>query len=106
MSFSADYGIAFAPVDWSFLGPVAYIRNFLLTPNFDISLYSNPDDSAVFCSAGAELCAVLGNFLWLPYQTKIGVSYSYNFGPSYNRFLTDDPALRHTVQMVFNIDIL
>ena len=106
MSFSADYGIAFAPVDWSFLGPVAYIRNFLLTPNFDISLYSNPDDSAVFCSAGAELCAVLGNFLWLPYQTKIGVSYSYNFGPSYSRFLTDDPALRHTVQMVFNIDIL
>ena len=106
MTFSADYGIAFAPVDWSFLGPVAYIRNFLLTPNFDISLYSNPDDSVVLCSAGAELCAVLGNFLWLPYQTKIGVSYSYNFGPSYSRFLTDDPALRHNVQMVFNIDIL
>jgi hypothetical protein len=106
LSFSADYGIAFAPVDWSFLGPVAYIRNFLMTPSLDISLYSNTDDRVVLCSAGAELCAVLGNFLWLPYQTKIGVSYSYNFGPSFNRFFSGNSAFRHNVQMVFNIDIL
>lgn len=103
--FQADYGIAFAPVDWSFLGPVAYIRNFLLTPNFDFSMYSNPDDTLMFCSAGAELCAVLGNFLWLPYQTKIGVSYSYNFGPSFGKMSTDSYPGRHTVQMVFNIDL-
>ena len=103
--FQADYGIAFAPVDWSFLGPVAYIRNFLLTPNFDISLYSNPDGNLTFCSAGAELCAVLGNFLWLPYQTRIGVSYSCNFGPSYGKMATDSYPGRHSFQMVFNIDL-
>lgn len=102
----ADYGIAFAPVDWSFLGPVAYIRNFLLTPNFDISLFSNPDDTLTFCSAGTELCAVLGNFLWLPYETRIGVSYSYNFGPSFGKMATDIQPGRHCFQMVFNIDLL
>ena len=84
---------------------MAYIRNFLLTPNFDFSMYSNPDDTLMFCSAGAELCAVLGNFLWLPYQTKIGVSYSYNFGPSFGKMSTDSYPGRHTVQMVFNIDL-
>ena len=101
----ADYGIAFAPVDWSFLGPVAYIRNFLLTPDFDFSLYSNPDDRMILCSAGAELCAVLGNFLWLPYETRIGVSYSYNFGPSFARVGGDNYPGRHVFQMVFNIDL-
>ena len=106
VAFSADYGIAFAPVDWSFLSPVAYVRNFLLTPHFDISLYSNPDDNMVLCSAGTEFCAVLGNFLWLPYQTHIGVSYSYNFGPSYQKIAIDSAPGRHCFQMVFNIDIL
>ena len=75
VSISADYGIAFAPVDWSFLSPLAYVRNFLLTPNFDFSLYANPGDRIALCSAGTEFSAVLGNFLWLPYQTRIGVSY-------------------------------
>ena len=103
---SADYGIAFAPVDWSFLGPVAYVRNFLLTPNFDFCLYHNPDGNMMLCSAGTELCAILGNFLWLPYQTQIGVSYSYNFGPSYDRVTTDSYPGRHCFQMVFNIDLL
>ena len=104
--FQLDYGIAFAPVDWSFLGPLAYIRNFQLTPNFDFTVYSNPGDTLMYCSAGTEFCAVLGNFLWLPYQTKIGVSYSYNFGPSYGKLATDMYPGRHCLQMVFNIDIL
>ena len=106
VSFSADYGIAFAPVDWSFLSPVAYVRNFLLTPHFDLSLYANPDDKVVLYSAGTELSAILGNFFWLPYQTRIGVSYSYNFGPSYDKIATDTAPGRHCFQMVFNIDML
>ena len=104
--FKADYGIAFAPVDWSFLGPVAYIRNFLLTPHFDFCLYSNPDDRMMLCSAGTELSAILGNFLWLPYQTRIGVLYSCNFGPSYDKVTGNGYPGRHIFQMVFNIDLL
>ena len=106
VSVSADYGIAFAPVDWSFLSPLAYFRNFLLTPNLDFSLYSNPGDRMILCSAGTEFSAVLGNFLWLPYQTRIGVRYSYNFGPSFPKVSSDYSIGKHCFQMVFNIDML
>ena len=35
---TADYAIPFADVDWSLLSPVAYVKNFELTPFFEKSL--------------------------------------------------------------------
>lgn len=40
-------------------------------------------DGGLF-SAGATLTAKLANFLWIPFNTTIGVTFSYNGGPSFN----------------------
>lgn len=80
--FTLDYALPFAPVDWSFLSPLTYIRNFELTLHFDYGKYrqtvKNPDKSTV----GADLVARLSNFLWLPFDTRIGVSWRYAFNVS------------------------
>lgn len=85
-----DYAIPLFPVDWSFLGPVAYIRNFELTPFCDcaymsfsknVSIGVNPKgvNDDFLLSAGADFNVRLGNFLWLPYDTRIGFRYAQNF---------------------------
>ncbi len=94
---TADYAIPFADVDWSFLSPVAYIKNFELTPFFDWSyqtfswdykLHYNP--GAVMgehlFSVGADLTVNLGNFFWIPYDTQIGIRYARNFWHYIDRF--------------------
>ena len=94
---TADYAIPFADVDWSFLSPVAYVKNFELTPFFDWSyqtfswnheLHYNP--GAVMgenlFSVGADLTVNLGNFFWLPYDTRIGIRYAHNFWHYIDRF--------------------
>lgn len=94
---TADYAIPFADVDWSFLSPVAYVKNFELTPFFDWAyqtfswdhkLHYNP--GAVMgenlFSVGADLTVRLGNFFWLPYDTQIGIRYARNFWHYIDRF--------------------
>ena len=87
---TADYAIPFLDVDWSFLSPVAYIKNFELTPFFDWSyqtfnysskLLYNPAGLTAenLFSVGADLTVNLGNFFWLPYDTQIGIRYARNF---------------------------
>ena len=94
---TADYAIPFADVDWSFLSPVAYIKNFNLTPFFDWSyqtfywdykLHYNPGAVTAenLFSVGADLTVNLGNFFWLPYDTQIGIRYARNFWHNIDRF--------------------
>ena len=84
-----DYAIPFLNVDWSALSPVAYIKNFQLTPFLDYSYHefdSLPDlhvnrtgvRSEIMTSLGADLTVNLGNLAWLPYDTQVGVRYAYN----------------------------
>lgn len=87
---SFDYALPVFPVDWSFLSPAAYIRNFELIPFCDFSLYrfnDNPElhinqdslsDERLF-SVGLDFNVRLGNLLWLPYKTRIGIRYARNF---------------------------
>lgn len=86
---TAEYKMAVAPVDWTWAGSLAYIRNFEVTGFCDLAAYSGSRtpslaDRGTALSAGAEICAVLGNFLWIPYDTRIGVSISYNGGSLYD----------------------
>ena len=94
---TADYAIPFADVDWSFLSPVAYIKNFELTPFFDWSyqtfcwdheLHYNPGavTGENLFSVGADLTVNLGNFFWIPYDTQIGIRYARNFWHYIDRF--------------------
>jgi hypothetical protein len=110
--FTADYAIPIWVGDISALSPVAYIRNFVLTPHFDYtvfewsSLYSGlPSGTGGLWSAGASLTAHLGNLLWLPYDTSIGIDYCYNGGHDYSRLDSYGADLsRSAVSVIFSID--
>ena len=98
--FTIDYAMPFAAVDWSFLGPLAYIRNFELKAHYDIGYYSATKSTMTLMSAGADLSVRLGNLIWVPYDTRIGVSYCYNMG-SENVNLSSP----HYVGMIFSVDL-
>ncbi|MBQ6087347.1 MAG: hypothetical protein IJK96_04740 [Bacteroidales bacterium] len=84
--FTFDYALPFAPVDWSFLGPVAYIRNFEFTPFADFTLLKYPsylvmkDAGHNLWSVGADLAVHLSNLLWVPYDSRLGVRVARNGG--------------------------
>ena len=96
---TTDYAFPFASFDWSGMGPVAYVRNMECTLHGDCSYFAAGSSPAKFMgSVGADLCVVLGNLLWLPFDTRIGVSAWYNMGApaNYDRF---------KVGLVFNMEI-
>ena len=68
--FDAEYALPFAPVDWSFLCPVAYIRNFEFRLKETVG-------SRPACTT-ASLCARLGNFLWVPGDARLGISLTWD----------------------------
>lgn len=94
MKLTMDYAFPFANVEWDFLSPVAYIRNFEAIVHGDYCLGFGAQKVENKCcgSIGADLAAVLGNFLWIPYDTRIGVSYNYGFGAG------------HSCSLLFSVD--
>lgn len=98
--FTADYAIPFAPLDWSGLGPVAYVKNLECILHGDYSFMggaAEADSKHLGCT-GFDLSVVLGNFLWIPYETRVGVRYYYNFG-------APDGLSPHFVDAVFSVDL-
>ncbi len=81
---SVEYAMPFAAVDWTFLCPAFYVRNFQLrlygSYEFDATtpLGKSLPTSTQNAYAGAMLGVQLGNFLWIPYDTLVGVKYLYN----------------------------
>ena len=101
-----DYKLPLIPVDRALLGPVAYLRNFELTLHGDYTAFASPQKSGALFSAGADLAVVLGNLLWIPYPTRIGVSYNYNGGSSYADFAAQElPLERHVFSMIFSVEM-
>ena len=101
--WTADYLMAVLPVDWSGLGPVAYVKNFELGFHADAALYF-PGPGALM-SAGASLSVRLGNLLWVPFDTRIGATWSCNFGPSFDAIRAAGVSLdRHYVGLLFSVD--
>ena len=101
-----DYKMPVLPVDRALLGPVAYLRNFEITLHGDCTLFSAPGLSGNLFSAGVDLAAVLGNLLWVPYPTRIGISWNYNGGASFAAFAEQGlPVERHDVSLIFSVDL-
>lgn len=98
--FTFDYAIPFAPLDWSGLGPVAYVKNLESVLHGDYSFIGGTKeaDSMHLGSVGCDFCVVLGNLLWIPYETRIGVRYYYNLG-------APDGLSPHFVDAVFSVDL-
>ena len=107
-----DYAMPLVPVDWSGLGPVAYVRNFELTLHADGCFLMKPSDlqgytAGMFLySAGADLAVRLGNLLWIPYAARIGVSYNYNGGAVVPELVDRDYKIQsHRFGLVFTVDM-
>ena len=83
------------------IGNLFYVSRGILTPHFDWSIIGGMH----LFSAGAVLEVEFGNFFGLEFPASVGVSYSYNGGPSYSRFLNAgiNPG-RHTIGPVFSMD--
>ena len=61
--------------------PLAYVRNFECVLHADCSRFSGGHyGNALLGSAGATVDIVLGNLLWIPFDTRIGVVFYRNFG--------------------------
>ena len=96
VTLSANYAFPFAPVEWSFLGPVAYIRNFegILHAEYDTSRMqltykpaSGPDHASLSRSRiGATVQVRLSNFLWVPADVRIGVRRMYDISSPEDSF--------------------
>ncbi|MBR4809213.1 MAG: hypothetical protein IK031_02925 [Bacteroidales bacterium] len=93
-----DYAFPFLPLDWGGMSPVAYLRNFECTLHADASYFAGEGSWNPFIgSVGADLCAVLGNLAWVPFDTRVGVSAYWNIG-------APGEFDKYHVGAVFNID--
>ena len=97
---TADYAMPFPMGDFH-IGNLFYVTRGIVTPHFDYSFIGN----AQLLSAGASLEVEFGNFIGLQFPATIGVTYSYNAGPSYRslEMLGISPG-RHFIGPIFSID--
>ncbi len=103
---SADYAIPFAAVDWSFLSPLTYIRNFELIPHADLTLMPSDRHLYNLYSIGADLKVRLGNLIWIPYTTRIGLRYDYNGGNCLESIKAAGIHVeRHSLQLIMSVDM-
>ena len=83
-SFDAEYALPFLALDWGGMSPWFYLRNFELRGYASyyqsVTAYLTGGEPYFRPEAyfGASLAAHLGNFLWIPYDTLLGVKYLYN----------------------------
>lgn len=84
LKISADYAIPVYVGDFS-IGSVFYGKRALVTPHFDYSFFNG---GGLF-SAGLTAQIEFGCFFWIGAPISIGVTWSYNGGPSFNALAAD-----------------
>ena len=95
--FTARYAVPLYFGDLA-LGGVAYIKNFLLSPHADYSVFRDGN----LWSAGADLTAELGRLLFVSFDTSVGVSFSWLGGSWYPQSGQTRPWY---VGFIFNVEI-
>lgn len=86
---TADYALPVYLGDIRWLSPLAYITHFMVKPFGDMTLFTDATTGDpgrlgnMVWTAGAEITARMSNFLWIPFDTTIGVRIGYNGSPSY-----------------------
>ena len=86
---SFDYSLPLINLDWSWLCPVAYFKNIEVVPFADFSFQKftvleeyliniKEVRSGSLASFGTDIVFHLGNLLWLPYDSSIGLRYACN----------------------------
>ena len=98
---TADYAIPIYLGDFS-IGPVFYGKRALLTPHFDWTFFKGGG----LYSVGASLQIEFGCFFWIGAPVSIGVTWSYNGGPSWNSFVDRGiPMNRNYIGPVFSLSL-
>lgn len=103
---TADYAVPVWIGDISWFSPLFYIRNFMVKPHADwlrIEYGRGLDGIGHLVSLGGEITARLANFLWLPYDTSVGVNFDWNGGPAYDRIASFARMERTCISGVFSI---
>ena len=104
VNMSAEYAFPAIALDWAGLGPVAYVRNMEFRFLGEFACYGRklPDARSNLYGAGASVAFHLGNFFWLPFDTRIGAQYIRNGG---SLIATADPdASLNNFGMIFSVD--
>ena len=107
--FTIDYGIPIYIGDWGIFGGFWYFKRLVLTPHFDYTfagkVKSYMSSGEQLFSVGCDLTCDLNSILWLGWPCSIGVTYSYNGGPSFNTLKTATGIKmgRHFVGPTFNV---
>ncbi len=110
--FTVDYSLGSIPLDWAGLGPVAYIKSLDFALHGDLGVYSgcyqnvSPAQGTLY-SVGADLTVRVGNMAWMPYESHIGVTWSYNGGSLWAPFSSFQNALpsRNYFGAIFSVDL-
>lgn len=102
---SVDYVMPFASLDWDGLCPVAYVRNLELAAHGDYCFYHTSRTSGSLFSVGGEFRVKLGNLLWIPYATRVGISFDYNGGSSFNEVSARTGDGHTSVGLVFSMEL-
>ena len=107
LRIGADYAIPLYLGDIDRLAPMLYIRNFLLVPHVDASLFG----TNFLGSAGFDLTANLSTLLSLPFGGTIGFELDYLYGGRVpelmeTKLLGDTIGnLPLSISLIFNMDI-
>lgn len=109
LKLTADYSIPLWFGDISWFSPVTYITHFVLKPHADVAFF--PLDrrfDGMLGSVGSSFVARLAHLAWVPASAEIGVSFDWNYGNAFDRFV-DEGVLtsrnRWYVGLVFNTSL-
>ena len=98
---TVDYSIPIFVGDMSFLGPVMYMKNLLVSPHFDFMAAGGGN----LFSAGATISIAFSNILWFPFGGEFGVQAGYNGGTLLKGPLSGIDVKHYYVEAVFHMDI-
>lgn len=94
-----EYGLPCVPINSGILSPFFYMRNLEVIPRIECAVVGMPDGSReVFASAGALVNMVLGNFLCVPFDTRVGCFFDLNT-------TTYEPAAESRYRVGFNFTV-
>lgn len=107
LKLSASYGIPLYFGDLSVFGSFMYIKRFVVTPHFDYTMFGTGlkgiASNGLF-SAGATVSVDLSCLFWLEFPFQVGVTCSYNGGPSFNAIQRSGVPISHfDIGPVFSI---
>lgn len=114
--YTVNYVFPFLDLCWDGLSPFTYIRNLEMTLHGDCSLFAKRvygsgssansyrlANAGHLASAGADLSLVLGNLIWIPYDTRLGVSWAYKWGNLFD-VLESEGETHNYVGLVFSVN--